>query len=60
MCFKMHSFSLQVTDYYIKNIFVLLAVDTSLRNNAITVLTESLIFRHVGSKHDSVFTLDNF
>lgn len=60
MCFKMHPVFLQVTDYCIKTIFLLLAVDISLRNNAITVLTERLRFRHVGSKHDSVFALDNF
>lgn len=33
-CFKMHYFSLQVTEYYIKAIFILLAVGISLRNNA--------------------------
>lgn len=34
MCFKMHYFSLQVTEYYIKAIFILLAAGISLRNNA--------------------------
>lgn len=65
MCFKIHYSSLYVKDHYLttmskRPIFILLAVGISLRNITITGLAESLIFGHVGSRGDSVFTLAIF
>lgn len=60
MCFKMSSFFCQITDYYRATYIYSVGSWHKSENNATTVLTKWLLFRHVCTKYGSVSTLDDF